>query len=81
MEELKNYVMGKGKYHSRTGHEDTGGEYDYSSALSLTSSLDWFSGQRQVLAALPPRKRVHVSFTGCWLRHSAGLEGCGNFAP
>jgi hypothetical protein len=33
-------VKGKVKYHSRTRHEGTEGEYMYSSTLSLTSPLE-----------------------------------------
>ena len=46
---------GKGKGHPRTGHEGPEGEKRYSCILSLTSSLDGV-GERQVPAALPPRK-------------------------
>jgi len=49
-------VKGKGKVHSRTGHEGPEGEYRYSSTLSLTSALDVVGGQRHVPAALAPGK-------------------------
>ena len=77
IEELKKYATGNGKIHYRTGHEDKGGEYGYSSTLSLTSALDGVGGQRHVLAPLPPGKTAGVSFTGGWLRPRAGLDRCG----
>ena len=34
-------------------------------------------GQRHALAALPPGKRPGTHFTGGWVGHRAGLDGCG----
>jgi len=62
IEEFKNDAMGKGKIHSRTDHEGTGGEYDYSSALSLTSSLDGVSGHRPSLGRFTPGKEGLCQF-------------------
>ena len=47
-------VKGKGKVHTRTGHEGPEWKYRQSSTLSLTSTLDGVGGQRQAPAALPP---------------------------
>jgi len=47
--------LGKGKIHSRTGHEGTDGELMYSSTFSLTSALDRVGCQHHALAALPSR--------------------------
>jgi hypothetical protein len=46
----------KGKVHPRTGHQGPEGEQRYSSTLSLTSALNGVGGERDALAALPPRK-------------------------
>ena len=48
----------------------------YSSALSVTSSLDREFGQRHAPAALPPGKTLYRC-TGGWVGPSAGLDGCG----
>ena len=42
----------KGKFHPRTVHEGTEGEYRYSSTLSLTSTLNGVGGQRHAPAVL-----------------------------
>jgi len=49
-------VKVNGKFQPRTGHEDTEGEYRYSSTLSFTSALDGVGSQRHAMAALPPEK-------------------------
>ena len=46
----------KGKVNPRTGHEGPEGEKRYSTTLSLTLTLDGVGGQRDTLAAFPPRK-------------------------
>ena len=43
---------GKGKGYPITGHEGPEGEWKYSCALFLTSSLQWMDGQRHTPAAL-----------------------------
>jgi hypothetical protein len=43
----------------RTGHEGPGGEYSYSSTLSLISAIDAVGGQHHAPAALPPGKTRH----------------------
>ena len=45
---------GKGKVHSRKGHEGPKGEQKDISILSLTSALDGVGGQRHPSADLPP---------------------------
>ena len=45
---------GKGKVHTRTGHEGSEGEYRQSSTLSLTSELEEVGGQRHAPAVLTP---------------------------
>ena len=39
------------------------------------------SGQRHVLAALPPGKGLGTHFIRGWVGPSAGLEGCGKSRP
>jgi hypothetical protein len=50
--------------HSRTGPEDPGREYMYSSILSLTSDLDRVGGQSHDLADLPPGKNQYLFIRG-----------------
>jgi hypothetical protein len=47
-------IKGKGKIHTRTGHEGPQGKYRPSTTLPLTLALDGVGGQRHALAALPP---------------------------
>ena len=47
-------IKGKGKGHTRTGHEGSDGEYRQSTTLFLTLALDGVGDQRHVLADLPP---------------------------
>jgi len=47
------WSKGKGKVHTRTGHEGPKGEQRYST-LSLTSAIEGVGSQRHAPAALPP---------------------------
>jgi hypothetical protein len=53
------------------------GSRDYSSTLSLISSVDGLGGQRHALAALPPGKRPGTRCIGGWVGPRAGRDGCG----
>jgi len=71
---------GKGKIHSRTGHEGPEGKRRYTSTLSLTSALDG-----TVFSALPrplyQRKRHSTLFIGRWVDPRDSQNGCGRFNP
>ena len=51
------------------------GGVQYSSTLSLTSTLDGVGGQRHDPAALYPLERPDTHFTGGWVGPRAGLDG------
>jgi hypothetical protein len=67
---------GKGKVHPRTDQKVQGGEWRYSSILSLTLALDGVGGQRHAPADLPPGKRPGTHCIGGWVGPRAGLDGC-----
>jgi hypothetical protein len=70
-----NEGKGKGKVHSRTGHEGPEGEQMYSSTLPSTSALDGVGGQPHAPASSPQgRPGTH---SGGWVGPLAGLEVCG----
>ena len=72
---------GKGKVHTRIGHEGPEGEQRYSCTLSLTLALDGVRGQRHAPAALPPGKRPGSHCVGRWVGPRAGLDECGISRP
>ena len=72
---------GKGKVHSRTGHEGPEGEERNSPALSLTSALDGVRGQSHAPANLPPEKRASTHCLEEGVGPRAGLDGCEKFGP
>ena len=59
-----------GHVQPRTGQEGPKEEKRYNSTLSLTSALDGVSGQRDVLAALPPGKTRYPLY-----RRPGGFQG------
>jgi hypothetical protein len=66
------YCKGRGKVHTRTGHEDPEGEQRYRSTLSLTSAL-YEGDQRHASVALPPGKTLYPLY-----RRLGGPQGrCG----
>jgi len=68
---------GKGKVHPRTGHEDPGVGYKYSSTLSLTSALDEGGCLLNVTPRpLYPRERPGTHCIGGWVGPRAGLDRC-----
>ena len=66
------------KFTLQTGHEDTVGDYRYSSTLSLFSALDGVGGKRHAPVALP-QERPGSHCIGGWVVPRAGLDGCGKF--
>jgi len=71
---------GKAKINPITGHEGPwGGEYRYSSTLSLNSALDG-DDQRHTSAALPPGKRPGTHCTGSWWAPGPAWKA-GKFSP
>ena len=71
--EIQNGHLGKGKFHTRTGHEGPEVEQRCSCTLSLTSALDRVDGQHDVPAALPPGKTRYPLYRR--LGASQGLSG------
>jgi len=67
---------GKGKFHSRTGHEGPDGEETYSSTLSLTSALDrggWSTPRPGRFT--PGKDPVPIVWEAGWVPR-AGLDRC-----
>jgi hypothetical protein len=58
------YVREKGKFCSRTGHNDAEGEKGCSSILSLTSALDVVESLTLYLSRFTPGKEICYSFYG-----------------
>jgi hypothetical protein len=72
---------GKGKSHTRTGHEGPKGEKRYSCTLSLISALDGVGGQHHAPTALLPGKRLGTHCIGGCVGPRAGMDGCGKSRP
>jgi hypothetical protein len=70
-------IKSKGKFHPRTGHENSEGEQMSSSTLSLTPALGGVGDQGYDQVDLPPIKRNNIHCTGGWLGPIAVLDGCG----
>ena len=81
------HVLGPAGYasqvHPLTCHEDTQGDYRYSSTLSLTSALEWGRWSTQSPHHFTPRKRIWMSLgdssVGIGTRyglHGPGIVSC-----
>jgi hypothetical protein len=75
---LENLSLGgKGIIYPITVHEDSGGEYRYSSTLSLTSVLDGSEWSMQRPGRFTPAKMTRYLFYRRLGRPRTGLDGCG----
>jgi len=71
----------KGKFYSRTGHEDPKREKKYNSTLSLTSGLNEVACSTPHPGHFTLGEQTCTHFTGDWVGPTCGLGGCGNFCP
>jgi hypothetical protein len=72
---------GKGKGHPRTVHEGPVWVWRYSSAISLTSALDWSGWSTPRPDRLTLGKRPGTHFIKCWVGPRAGLDVCEKSRP